>query len=110
MGEFNNKGQREGYGMLRYADGSMYKGAWKEDVPEGFGSLRCIKGTIYEGEFQGGQKHGKGKWRVSRNSRRVKKGYWQYGIWKGSSKATKLTFLKMNTSSNSAPASATVSS
>ena len=35
-------GRREGYGKCEYADGSVYKGAWKGNRRNGVGVCKCV--------------------------------------------------------------------
>ena len=47
-------GQREGRGVLKYPDGSVYDGEFQGGLPEGRGFLRYPNGLVYDGEFHGG--------------------------------------------------------
>ena len=60
-GMINSKGQREGFGKYYMADGSIYKGFFKNNKMEGRGRIVNINGFIYEGEFKNGRSNGYGK-------------------------------------------------
>jgi Ran GTPase-activating protein (RanGAP) involved in mRNA processing and transport len=65
-GELNPSGEPEGYGVMFYADGSVYVGGWRDGmwhISDGtsVGKWSSSKGTIYEGTFLYGLKHGRGK-------------------------------------------------
>ena len=36
---------------MLYADGGVFEGHWKADLPEGRGTARCANGEVYEGEW-----------------------------------------------------------
>ena len=61
-GMINSKGQREGFGKYYMADGSIYKGFFKNNKMEGRGRIVNINGFIYEGEFKNGHSNGYGKY------------------------------------------------
>ena len=46
---------REGRGTLRYANGDVYEGEYKEGKKEGRGTMRYANGSVYEGEWKGGK-------------------------------------------------------
>jgi hypothetical protein len=48
-------------GTLRYANGDVYKGEFKDGVRNGFGKFRHSDGNYYEGEYQDDKKHGHGR-------------------------------------------------
>jgi hypothetical protein len=54
-------GKREGKGRMRYANGNIYDGEWKEDVKCGVGSMMWQE-TLesYEGEWKDDHQHGIG--------------------------------------------------
>jgi hypothetical protein len=40
---------RDGYGVQKWLDGSIYEGNWKEDKSHGYGKLIHSDGNIYDG-------------------------------------------------------------
>jgi hypothetical protein len=34
---------------MKFANGNIYEGSWKEDKREGYGKMEYINGDIYEG-------------------------------------------------------------
>ena len=52
--------RRQGKGRLRYPDGRIYDGEWKDGDICGEGTLHYANGWTYEGEFLSGFKHGHG--------------------------------------------------
>ena len=52
--------KKNGEGILRKEDGSLYKGYFLNDEFHGNGTLE-IKGTNYVGQFKNGRYHGKGR-------------------------------------------------
>ena len=52
---------RNGKGKMTYEDGEIYEGAWKDDLMDGKGKMTYKNGDIYEGDFEYNQHHGKGK-------------------------------------------------
>jgi hypothetical protein len=44
------------------ADGSLYKGEWKNNLRDGFGICNYTSGDIYRGEFKGGFPNGRGQY------------------------------------------------
>ena len=66
-GEYNEAGQKEGYGTLRYADGDVYEGQWYNDTCRAplsylasIASGRCVG---YEGEWKADKQEGRGTYR-----------------------------------------------
>ena len=49
------------FGRRIYANGSVYKGEFKDYWGNGFGEFIFPDGTFYKGEFKDGLKHGQGK-------------------------------------------------
>lgn len=64
-GERNATGQREGRGTMRFANGEIYEGEWKEDKYEGRGIYRYPDGAVYDGEYVAGKKEGHGSYRFA---------------------------------------------
>ncbi|XP_045189670.1 MORN repeat-containing protein 4-like isoform X2 [Mercenaria mercenaria] len=59
-GEWSEEGQREGYGIMKFTDGSQYYGMFKAGLCEGPGVMVFSDNSRYEGEFQHGKFHGRG--------------------------------------------------
>jgi len=38
-GQFNNRGERHGFGTMKYDDGSQYEGLWKNNLKDGSGTF-----------------------------------------------------------------------
>ena len=53
---------REGKGTLKFNDGSVYEGEWKDDKMEGKGRFTFSDGKIYEGYFKNNQFDGHGRY------------------------------------------------
>ena len=49
-----------GYGIFRWADGSVYYGEWKENISEGQGPYKWADGDEYCGEWKNNKKWGEG--------------------------------------------------
>ncbi len=62
-GKYNAAGEREGYGTMRFATGSVYEGQWKGGKQEGRGTYRFANGDVYEGEYKGGKEERRGTYR-----------------------------------------------
>lgn len=45
QGEFGAHGTRHGYGTMKFADGTMYAGSWKNDKRDGYGLVTARDGT-----------------------------------------------------------------
>ena len=60
-GEFNYKGEKNGYGILILSDSSIYEGNFLYDKINGKGKLIYLNGSYYEGDFVNFIKKGKGK-------------------------------------------------
>ncbi len=55
------QGKFEGQGTLTYPDGSVYRGNFRNQLQDGQGRLLDANGNSYEGMWQQGQRHGKGR-------------------------------------------------
>ena len=64
--------KRHGEGFAIYADGSSYKGCFKNEVQDGQGIYRWVQGHEYRGMFRDGMMEGRGEFVHS--SGRVQKG------------------------------------
>ena len=58
-GNFRN-GKFSGQGTLTYPDGSVYRGAFRNQLQEGRGTLTDAAGNSYAGGWQAGKRHGEG--------------------------------------------------
>ncbi|KAK8944461.1 hypothetical protein KSP39_PZI008052 [Platanthera zijinensis] len=58
-GEWNDS-KFDGHGVETWADGSKYKGQFKEGLSHGFGVYQDHAGVLYAGEWVNGQSHGYG--------------------------------------------------
>lgn len=59
-GEFNEDGQRHGYGIYTSKNGNQYRGEWHENKREGLGVVKVGNGDAFEGQFEGNLKNGVG--------------------------------------------------
>lgn len=59
----------------------MYKGGYKNDEREGFGVMRWTDGSTYEGDWVRGIQHGKGK--MSFPDGTIKEGFFENNVYKG---------------------------
>jgi len=87
FGEMLNN-QRHGLGVMRYIDGRLYEGTWRNDIRFGIGFEKWPNLNYYEGEFSEGKPNGFGKFHW--NSGEIYEGNWYKGfkhgdgIWSGS--------------------------
>ena len=51
VGNLNERGNREGYGILYFPDGGLYEGYFRNDKMSGKGRMINAEGDYYEGEF-----------------------------------------------------------
>ena len=49
----NNK--MTGYGVMKWPDGKIYEGNFKNDLKNGFGKLTTVEGKVYEGNWLNGK-------------------------------------------------------
>eukprot|EP00927_Polykrikos_kofoidii_P027093 TRINITY_DN23966_c0_g2_i1.p1 TRINITY_DN23966_c0_g2~~TRINITY_DN23966_c0_g2_i1.p1 ORF type:complete len:1351 (-),score=173.71 TRINITY_DN23966_c0_g2_i1:191-4243(-) len=59
MGFRNDQGQKDGYGVMRGKDGTIYSGQWASGRREGHGTL-FFEGGVFEGSWRNGGAEGKG--------------------------------------------------
>lgn len=59
-GEWNNQGQREGYGVMKFTDDSKYLGMFRAGLSDGHGSMIFSDNSRYDGEFRQGKFNGYG--------------------------------------------------
>jgi len=60
QGEYNEEGQRHGYGIYTSKNGNQYRGEWQHDQREGLGVVKIGQGDVFEGQFKGNLKNGVG--------------------------------------------------
>ena len=65
---------KQGYGIMRWPDGTVYEGLWENNLYNGRGKLYHASGDLYEGEFVDDMAQGFGIYRHSNGSKYV--GYW----------------------------------
>jgi len=53
-GELNDKGQRHGKGIMRYENGDVYEGDWKDGKMQGKGTMTNKKGAEYSARWKDG--------------------------------------------------------
>eukprot|EP00698_Gefionella_okellyi_P024955 TRINITY_DN8986_c0_g1_i1.p1 TRINITY_DN8986_c0_g1~~TRINITY_DN8986_c0_g1_i1.p1 ORF type:complete len:736 (-),score=184.45 TRINITY_DN8986_c0_g1_i1:34-2241(-) len=77
-----NQGEKEGFGVYKYATGTTYQGAYSGGRKHGYGVLTYHTGEKYEGDWRGGKQHGKGKF-VSAHGNLTYVGDWADGVRHG---------------------------
>ncbi|GET89504.1 hypothetical protein, conserved [Leishmania tarentolae] len=61
IGDFDAKHYRHGMGLMRYYNGDVYEGEWRDNCRHGRGKLRKVDGEVYDGDWVFDQRHGNGK-------------------------------------------------
>jgi hypothetical protein len=59
-GKVNRAGQKDGYGIYRWIDGSIYEGEYQDDLRHGKGRFLWSNGESYEGDYLKDERTGKG--------------------------------------------------
>ena len=49
---------KQGFGVMRWPDGTVYEGLWENNPYNGAGKLKPANGDFYEGEFVDGMAQG----------------------------------------------------
>ena len=63
-GEYRD-GKRNGHGTYRYASGAVYEGEFKDGLFHGHGTYRSANGEVYEGEYRDDKRNGHGTYRYA---------------------------------------------
>ncbi|KAG5476719.1 hypothetical protein CUR178_03892 [Leishmania enriettii] len=61
IGDLDAKHYRHGMGLMRYYNGDVYEGQWRDNCRHGRGKLRKMDGEEYDGDWAFDQRHGNGK-------------------------------------------------
>ena len=77
-GEEDEMGQPHGRGEMRYDDGDVYAGEWRDGKQHGSGELRTASGNHYLGQWEYGKRHGEGRQTFS-NGGSLYAGQWVNG-------------------------------
>ena len=59
-GEINHDGQKHGFGIYRWSDGSIFEGNFENDLRHGKGKFLWSNGESYDGDYLQDQRTGKG--------------------------------------------------
>lgn len=59
-GHWNGDGKRDGLGVLKFADDTVYRGEFSAGMTSGYGVLAFSDGSKYEGQFSDGKYSGYG--------------------------------------------------
>ena len=51
-------GKRNGFGVLKLANGDVFEGIWANDVRSGFGMMKFASGEEYKGSWEDDKFHG----------------------------------------------------
>lgn len=60
VGQRNQAGQYDGQGTMKYANGDVYVGSWKNGERDGQGTMTYASGSTYTGSWRFGLYHGEG--------------------------------------------------
>lgn len=74
IGFLDENGERNGFGLYTWSDGSSFEGNWSDGVEAGKGTWRSADGKIEKGFFYNGQQYGSGK-HILKNGQEYS-GYW----------------------------------
>ena len=81
-----NEDQRNGNGIMQYANGDKYEGNWLNNVKNGNGTMEYHDGTKYEGEWLNDLREGQGKFKFKDGS--VFDGIWKSNLKEGKGRMT----------------------
>ena len=70
----NSQNVKQGYGVMKWPDGTIYEGLWDNNLYNGRGKLYHASGDLYEGEFVDDMAQGFGIYKHANGSKYV--GYW----------------------------------
>ena len=59
-GKVNRSGEKDGFGIYRWIDGSIYEGEYQDDLRHGKGRFLWSNGESYEGDYLKDERTGKG--------------------------------------------------
>ena len=59
------RGKLQGYGKMKYSNGNIYEGEWKNDLKTGRGTMKFINNDSYVGNFSDDKFWGKGIYRYN---------------------------------------------
>ena len=79
-GEWKNKAPN-GIGLMIYANGEIYSGAWENGIRTGQGAMSFANGDEYSGEWKDDLFHGDGKMTYANND--IYEGGWEAGMQSG---------------------------
>lgn len=71
------QGAKEGMGEMRYPDGSVFRGMFRNDTINGDGVLLRRDGSVIAGQWYAGQLNGHGRW--TKDGRIMLDGEWAHG-------------------------------
>jgi radial spoke head protein 1 len=71
-------GKKEGFGKMKYPNGSVYNGAWTKDQRHGAGSYTYPNGDVYTGRWSNDIKSGRGSYFFAKNGSTLV-GTWENG-------------------------------
>ncbi len=54
-------GKKDGFGKMKYENGNVYEGEWKDGKRHGKGEIILVNGGSYEGEWKDDKRNGQGK-------------------------------------------------
>jgi len=82
--------KKHGLGLMRYNDGSVYEGMWKDGFQDGYGKFTFTNGSVYEGEWKDGFQDGYGKFTYGQGDNKgdVYEGEWEKDVKNGQGKYT----------------------
>lgn len=81
MGEWTDD-MMNGQGVMIKADGTKYKGGFKNGIFEGHGIMLDANGIKYEGDFKNGKKHGQGT-EYDKDGKEIRSGEFLMGNFRG---------------------------